>query len=319
MNSIGDAVLAIRKVSPRSIIGGGFNEAVYKNYKQTLACGGSLGSQSFTAAELGSHSDLGSNAVLVDMGKPRVQEYSLCIGQIQIDKGISYLHFEAPSLVLRASSSRSDAIEGYKRVQRDLRAYGKAKGMSIYFSGDADLAKVITLDGTYLPSRFYHTTIPKFVRYQNRTPEPGRGVGYTYALSNAIIEDTVADTPKGTRIFFYVDNWDESQDDLRRFMELDSENRRKLIDSLGPSRRQRRRLTSIPPLSCEGCVKPAHVGDRCELLPGGDSEYDAYSCGGLSTSSTLFVFRAHALIDDLTDADRPLETNPSRSGTMHRE
>jgi hypothetical protein len=279
LKSIGDAVSAIRKISARSLIGGGFNEAIYKNYKQSLTCGGSLGTQTFTAAELASHTELGSNAVLVDMGQRRVQDYCICIGQIQIDEGISYLHFEAPSLVLRASSSRSDAVEGYKRVQQTLRAYGKAKGMTIYFSGDSELAKVVKLDGAYFPSRFYHTTIPKFLRYQNRVPQPGIGVGYTYALSNTIIEDTVADTPKGTRIFFYVDNWDENQDDLRRFMELDAQNRRKLME-LSARAAAKGSVYFIPPLAlCEGCVKPAHVGDSCEILPGGDSEYDAFACG----------------------------------------
>jgi hypothetical protein len=58
----------------------------------------------------------------------------------------------------------------------------------------------------------------------------GIGVGYSYALSSQIVRDSRANAPGKVRVFFYVDNWDPTQDDLRRFMELDTESAKAASD-----------------------------------------------------------------------------------------
>ena len=282
LNAVGSAVAAIHKVVPRAIFGGGFNEAVYKSYNGHLACGGNLGTQTFAADQLASKTSLGSNGEFVDISKPRVQDYYVCIGQISIDKDMVYLHFEAPSLVIRAASGGPEsAYAAYKSVESRLREYAASKGKAVYFSGDMELAAHVPLEGMYLPSRFYHVTIPKFIPYQNRIPNPGVGVGYTYALSDRIIADTRKETPPRTRILFYVDNWDPKQDDLRRVMELDGVNRRKLY-LLSAQNAIKGGAYFIPPLVlCQGCIAPKDVGDPCELLDSATSEYDALACDDL--------------------------------------
>jgi hypothetical protein len=274
-----DVVASVRQSLPRTLFGGGFNESLYNDYRQTLDCGGDLGSRYFDAVELASPKNPGSNARFVDIAKPQAQEFYICIGRMLIDRGVTYLHFEAPVLVLNAASSRAGGVDGYRRVQQELTRYAAKKHVTIYFSGDPQLAAEMTLDGVYMPSRFYHVTVPDLIRYQNRIEEPHDGVGYTYALSPKIIEDTVKETPPRTHVFFYVDNWDESQDDLRRLMELDAENRRRLL-VLSATAAAAGGAYFIPPLvHCEGCVHPGHVGDACEILKDGVSEYDAYACG----------------------------------------
>ena len=279
LNAMRDVVAAVRQILPRALFGGGFNESVYNDYRQTLDCGGDGGSQTFDAGEVSSAKNPGSNAHFVDIAKPAAQDFYICIGRMLIDRGVTYLHFEAPVLVLNAASSAAGGVAGYRRVRGELIRYALQKHLTLYFSGDPSLAAQMTLDGVYMPSRLYHVTVPDLLRYQNRIEEPHVGVGYTYALSSKMIDDTVRETPPGMHVFFYIDNWDESQDDLRRLMELDAENRRRLL-VLSATAAHAGGAYFIPPLThCEGCVQPGHVGDACEILKDGVSEYDAYACG----------------------------------------
>jgi len=282
-NAMRDVIASVKQSLPRTLFGGGFNESLYNHYRQTLDCGGTMGRRSFDAAAITTSKNPGSNARYVDIATPGAQEFYICLGQILIDRGVTYLHFEAPVLVLNAASSPEAGIEGYRRVRSELDRYAKKKGVTLYFSGDPQLAAHMPLDGVYMPSRFFHVTVPDLLKYQNRIEEPNVGVGYTYALSTALVDDTRKQTPPRTRVFFYVDNWDESQDDLRRLMELDAVNRRRLLQ-LSAAAAQAGGAYFIPPLvHCEGCVRPDHVGDPCEILTDGMSEYDAYACGDFAT------------------------------------
>jgi hypothetical protein len=285
INAVGELVIRIRSVLPRVLIGGGLNEAIHRSYKETLQCGGAMGNQSFQFSELVTGSQLGADANLVDITKSRAQDFYACIGQMLIERGVTYLHFEAPTLVLSASPSRDSAANGYLSVRDRLITYATQRHLKIYFSGDPTLAKILQLDGIYMPSRLFHVSIPSYFRYQRRIAESGSGVGYTYALSFNIVDDTVGSVPKRTKVFFYIDNWDESQDDLRRFSELDGVNRRRLLIESAITA-GKGGAYFIPPLEhCEGCVNANHVGDKCEILANGKSEYDAYECGDFPTIS----------------------------------
>jgi len=277
LNALALTVRHIHLLIPKVLLGGGVNEALYLSYDQTLDCGGGLGRRHFSAADLVGRTSQGSAARFIDMSKIESQNYYICVGQILIDMGITYLHFEGPDSVIKSSSSPYEAINGYRRVHDKLVRYGIENGGRLYFSGDPFLSGVLTLDGVYIPSRFYHTSIPAYQKYQN-SELTGVGKGYTYWLSDAIVRDIRKSVPSDVRVFFYVDNWDETQDDLRRMMELDDVNRRILLTRSSEVAKIEGAYF-IPPLThCEGCVLPDHVGDFCEIGPTGKSEYNAYQC-----------------------------------------
>lgn len=285
LQSLQRATTLIHASLPKAIIGGGFNEALYSNYKATLPCVTSEAKEeTFSAEQLVGAGKLAPDQPLVDLGLKSAQDYYICIGMLQIDMGISLLHFEAPGEVLNAASDRSLAISGYKTVMQALAKYAGSKGQTVYFSGDPTLAAAVSLDAIYTPARFFHTTVKSVLRYQNKIARPGRGVGYTYALSHAIARDTLSQVPSHTKVLFYVDNWDESQDDLRRYMELDPANRRELLVLSGQAAKEEGVYFLPPVIGCVGCVKITHVGDSCELR--GDaakqvSEYSAPICHDL--------------------------------------
>jgi hypothetical protein len=92
---------------------------------------------------------------------------------------------------------------------------------------------------------------------------------------------------------FYVDNWDPEQDDLRRLMELGSANRRTLIVRSAENAAAGGAYF-IPALyHCEGCGPKAEViGDPCEILPNGKTQYDAYVCGDWPTIRQALVIES---------------------------
>lgn len=144
-----------------------------------------------------------------------------------------------------------------------------------------------------LPSRFFHTSAFSS-KYQNKIARSGIGVGYSYALSPFIVKETVAAVPAGTRVFFDVDHWDSSQDDLRRFMELDAENRRFMIlESMSNARKGS--ASFEPPLdTCGGCTPRSVVVDVCEKPPNASpnySEYNAIRCGDITTIKQALQMR----------------------------
>jgi len=137
------------------------------------------------------------------------------------------------------------------------------------------------IDFYYVPSRFYHLTFAQ--KYQNRIARPGIGVGYSYSLSAERVRDVLATAPKNAHIFFYVDNWDAKQDDLRRFMELDGNNRRYLLTTSAQVAHKYGAYFILPMLHCVGCIPAQVVGDKCEIRADGKTEYDSVTCGDIAT------------------------------------
>ena len=272
----------VRQQIPQILTVGAWSEGVRPNYDETLHCGGALGDRRFSVGAIGSGARQGQSSVWVDMAKPQALGFYDCVGQMYLDRGFTILRFEAPTLVLRYSTDPGAAARAYQKVAADMRAYAARQGRSVYFIGDPDLARYLRLDGVYVPSRFYHTRLPSALKYQNRISRPGIGVGYSYALSPLIVRDTVGAVPQGTKVFFAVDNWDPSQDDLRRFMELDRDNRRFLITQSARNARLGGAYF-IPPLDhCGGCIPREAVRDPCEVLRDSSTEYNAVRCGDLA-------------------------------------
>jgi hypothetical protein len=272
----------VRQQLPRVLLGAAWSEGIRPGYDEVLHCGGSLGERRFTVDEISWRRPQGQSSVWVDLSKPAAVSFYDCVGQIYIDRGFTVLRFEAPTLMLRYSAGPATAAEAFARVAVDMRAYAARRGQPIYFIGDPNLARYVHLDGVYVPSRFYHTTLASALKYQNRISRPAIGVGYSYALSPLIVRETVDRVPAGTKVFFDVDNWDPRQDDLRRFMELDHDNRRFLILQSARNARQGGAYF-IPPLDhCGGCVPRDAVIDPCEVLPNGSTEYNAMRCRDLA-------------------------------------
>jgi hypothetical protein len=269
----------LREHFPRTLLGSGLNESIsLANPPQTLACGGTLGMRTFAPAAMitPGKKELTGTAWL-DLAKDTARDYYLCIGTMLIDRGYTVIGFAEHSNVIAHASSKSAAIENFVEIMSALRRYGASKGEKIYFSGDPsndETAKKI--DFLYVPSRFYHIDFAQ--KYQNKVLRPCIGVGYTYSLSPLRVQDVLAETPRNQRVFFYVDNWDAKQDDLRRFMELDAENRRSLIETSARTAHAKGAYFIPSLLHCVGCIPPEVVGDRCEMRPNGKSEYDAVTC-----------------------------------------
>lgn len=218
----------------------------------------------------------------MDLSRPEAVAYYVCIGKILIRQGFSHFHFEQGILTVRQSTSVESAVAGLRDVEDRLSAYAKAYDMDLSFSGDPDLARQLRLDAVYMPARFY---INSFAREdRNRIELPTVPGGYSYALSARIVQDTVKDLPRTVQAFFYVDNFDASQDDLRRMMELGSLARRVMILRSAKAA-AKGGAVFIPSLNhCEGCVPQAVVPDRCEIIEASPlTEYDAAACGDMAT------------------------------------
>jgi len=169
---------------------------------------------------------LGDTAWL-DLANPAARDYYGCVGTELIDRGFTLIGFPEHDNVIAHASSKPEAIRNFVFSLEPLRHYGDSKGETIYFSGDPatdDTAKQINF--LHVPSRFFHTSFAQ--RYQNKIVRKGIGVGYSYSLSPLRVQEVLATAPHNAKVFFYGDNWDATQDDLRRFMELDGDNGRYL-------------------------------------------------------------------------------------------
>jgi hypothetical protein len=276
---VGDIAKKLRAQLPKALLGGALPEHIKQGYDETLACGGQLGSQRFTFDQIALPSN-GQTYAWLNILSPRAQTYYRCIGQIQIDRGLTYLHFENPGGVISQAADSTRAVSAYRAVRDQLTRYGQNRGKTIYWSGDSHLSHHVALDGVYIPARFYHNTTA--TQYRNRIARPGVGSrGYSYALSQAIIDDVKRATAPSTRVMFYVDNWDNSQDDLRRLMELDRINRRYLIRESGRIAHANG-VVFIPSLNhCVNCVPNSLgvIGDSCNVIDSQQTQYDAHHCG----------------------------------------
>lgn len=283
INSAGQLAATLHQHLPRTILGGGVNESVsLAIVPQTLNCGVSLGVQTFVPKDMidPKQRPLGDTAWL-DLANPRARDYYLCVGSELIDRGYTLISFPEHENVIAHASSKPEAIKNFVSVMEALRRHGSEKGERIYFSGDPatdDTAKEI--DFLYVPSRFFHTSFAQ--KYQNKIIRKGIGVGYSYSLSPLRVQDVLATAPRHAKVFFYVDNWDATQDDLRRFMELDGENRRYLITTSAQTAHKYGAYFIPNLLHCVDCISAKVIGDRCEIRADGKTEYDAVTCGDTS-------------------------------------
>ena len=270
----------IKQAYPRVRLGGGFPENLKTEYDEKLPCDGEKDARTFKAKDIGSKETSTGKYVWVDIARPAAQEYYICVGKLLITRGLSHLHFEESDNIVKQSSSAEEAIEGFKRVRNQLLGFAKSHDVELSFSGEPKLSQEMPLESVYLPSRFY---IDKFdTQYHNRVENHGVGVGYTYVLSPKIVEDSIKMVPPRTKVFFYIDNFDYKQDDLRRFMELDAQNRRDLIVRSAEEAKKRGAIF-VPSLNhCDGCVPAELVGDKCEVVEERKmSTYNAVLCGDM--------------------------------------
>ncbi len=268
----------VHQAVPRAILGATLPELIHADYALSTSCGGRA--TSFAADDITGRS--AGNYRWLDMSRPQAAAYYECLGERYLDIGFSFIHFENSGTVIRNSANPAQALAAYTQLALNLRRRAADKGRPLYLSGDFTTAAALKLEAVYEPSRFYHLE-PAYKRYQNRVARPGAGNGYSYVLSPAIIEDQKAKLPATTAVLFYVDNWNDKEDDLRRMMELDAGNRRFMIAQSLVVARQHGALF-VPSLDhCVGCVAPRLVGDACEILPDGRSQYDALTCGDMQT------------------------------------
>jgi hypothetical protein len=264
------------------MLGIGIGESVRPDLDVTLGCDDGA-PRRFTASELTRPGRplLGGTA-WIDVSTDAGRNFYACQGRKYIDAGYSLINPDGGGLVIKNAASPRKAIENFNWVFSQLKTYGKSIGRPVYISGDVDMLESgANIDAAYLPSRFDHVTIPEYKKYQNKIVRPGIGVGYSYALSAQIVRDFRARSPSNVYLFFYVDNWDPAQDDLRRMMELDAANRRFLIVESAKTAHAGGAYF-IPSLNhCDGCIAPSAIGDKCELMPDrtDKTEYDAVRCG----------------------------------------
>jgi hypothetical protein len=285
LDSAGDIARLIKSKLPDVMLGIGMGESVRPDLDVTIGCGGE--SRRFTAAQMTVPGKplLGGTA-WIDVATDAGRDFYECQAKNLIDLGYALINPDGGGLVIKNSSSPAAAVKNFNAMFARLKAYARANGREVYFSGDIDMLEAgVAIDTAYLPSRFYHVTIPQYKKYQNRIARPGIGVGYSYALSRAMVQDFRAKAGAHVRLFFYIDNWDPAQDDLRRFMELDTRNRRFLITESAKTAHDGGAYF-IPSLNhCDGCISPTTIGDRCQMMPErtDKTEYDALRCGDVAT------------------------------------
>jgi hypothetical protein len=283
LNSAGQLAAKLRQLLPHTVLGGGVNESVsLSSPAQTLNCGEQLGTRTFAPnSMIDPHQRALGDTAWLDLAKPTARDYYVCIGTELIDRGFTLIGFPEHENVIAHASSQQDAIRNFVSLLQTLRRYGAGKGEAIYFSGDpATDATGKEIDFYYVPSRFYHLTFAQ--KYQNKVLRPGIGVGYSYSLSPARVRDVLATALPNAHVFFYIDNWDSNQDDLRRFMELDGENRRYLLTTSSEIAHKYGAYFILPMLHCVDCIPAQVVGDKCEIRPDGKTEYDATTCGDIT-------------------------------------
>jgi hypothetical protein len=280
LNFSGDAAAAIHRILPRARIGGGFPENLKTDYRAVLPCDSETDLHTFKRDGLtGKAFDGSAGYYWVDLELVPAQNYYICIGKAEIRRNFDHFHFEEADNLLAKCASRTACVAGYRRVRDELERYAKEREISLSFSGEPELAREMPLDSVYIPARFYVDDFDQ--EYRNRV-KTEFGDRYTYVLSPSIVQDLVRKVPKNTRVFFYVDNFDSRQDDLRRMMELDGPNRRELIRRSGEVA-AKYGATFVPSYNhCDGCIPLNLVGDACEAKPSSKlSVYNARECGDL--------------------------------------
>ena len=285
LNFSGDAASEIHRLLPRARIGGGFPQNLKTDYRAVLPCDSETDLRTFTRSAItGKAFDSRDDYYWVDINLAPAQEYYICIGKAQIRRQFDHLHFEESDEILANCASRAACVLAYRRVRDELQRYAQDLGIGLSWSGEPALAREMALDSVYVPARFY---IEDFDRQYRNKVSTAVGMRHTYVLSTLIVQDVMQRVPKGTSIFFYVDNFDSRQDDLRRMMELDGPNRRELIKRSAEVA-AKFGATFVPSYNhCDGCIPVSLIGDPCEANPQSKlTVYNARECGDLDTIKT---------------------------------
>lgn len=288
LDRMGEVIVQLKAKLPRAIMGAGFPEHIGKvvdnTYSRTFTCEPGSTPRTFTWEGITSQRLYSPGHYWLDPAQAEARDYLICLGKIFVDKGFRFINFENPEQVLAHSSNRDLALSNLRGVQGEINRYATTKGLGlIYWGGDPYLSHRIPLEAIYVPARFFHTTFAQ--QYQNKVNRPAVGRSeYAYVLSKRHIDDVKAATKPGTKVFFYIDNFDANQDDLRRLMELDRINRHFMLRESG----RVARLSGVyflPSLNhCAGCVPndPAIIKDPCHIVTSASpayTQYDAYECG----------------------------------------
>ncbi|MBK8013059.1 MAG: hypothetical protein IPK13_17100 [Deltaproteobacteria bacterium] len=287
LDKMGGTLAQMKTKLPRAIMGAGFPEhigrVVDNIYSRTFTCEPGAAPRTFTWERITSQRLFSPGHYWLDPAKAEAHDYLTCLGKIFVDKGFRFINFENPEQIVAHSSNPDLALSNLRAVQSEINRYASARGFGpIYWGGDSYLSHRMPLHAVYVPARFFHTTFAQ--QYQNKIKRPGVGSSeYSYVLSQRRIDDVKAATAPGTRIFFYIDNFDSDQDDLRRMMELDRTNRHFMLRESG----RVARLSGVyflPNLNhCAGCVPndPAIIKDQCHIVTTPDrayTQYDAHYC-----------------------------------------
>jgi hypothetical protein len=301
----------LRAKLPQTLLGARFPEALRLlnsgENTRVISCGPSNGTFSYDNQSI-MESMIGpsyfAGAYWIDPRKQKTKEYLVCLGKAYIDSGFTMIGFTYPFGNANALGDPGGTYDAMRDVQAQLNRYADAKGATLIWGGDAESSMSIATDYAYEPMRVYDAH-SYGAPYRNQISRPDVGVGYSYALSQAIITARKAATPNpATKLIFYVDNYDPNTDDLRRFTELDSRNRRfMMLESMRQARANGVSL-SLPLTHCEGCIPAVAVVDQCHLVPGvvpSIASYEAFACGDFPVISAAFRFNAQADIATSVD------------------
>ncbi|MBV8664488.1 MAG: hypothetical protein JO107_15460, partial [Hyphomicrobiales bacterium] len=181
--SAGDIATVIKAKIPDIMLGIGIGESVRPDLDVTLKCGEGV-PRRFTGAQITrSGKPLLGGTAWVDPSTDAGRDFYECEARNFIDVGYALINPDGGGLVIKNSASPRKAADNFNEMFSRLKAYAKSIGREVYFSGDVDMLQYgVDVDTAYLPSRFYHVTIPEYKKYQNKIARPGIGVGYSYAL-----------------------------------------------------------------------------------------------------------------------------------------
>jgi hypothetical protein len=286
LNTTSTVANDLRLKLPQTLLGTRFPEhfdTVQYPVRENLTCGGSMGTRSFNHRDMVRQNSV-SLPAWVDLTIEKTREYFLCIGKFYIDNGFTMLGFTNPSGMLENYPNPSAMIAAFIEIQSQLNQYAASKGAKIYWGGDVHTSYQIPTDYAFQPMRV-NTDSAWAAQWKNRIERLGVGNGYSYTLSRTMINDMKALAKAGTKILFFVDNFDGMQDDLRRFMELDAINRRYFILESVRLAKANGVFVTLPLTHCEGCVDKSLTGDACHTVPTPNpntlpkTAYNALACG----------------------------------------
>lgn len=235
----------------------------------------------------------------IDISRPATLDFFSCLGEIYIDQGFRILNIQQGDGLVEHALVKDAAKANLTLLQSRLNKYALERGIDLYWQGEPGMLDYMHLDLVMVPARFYIDDFDR--KYRNRVDRRGVGVGYSYSLSVLRVQDINASIAGRATAIFAVDNFDEKQDDLRRFMELDADNRRYLIVSSAQTAHDNGSVFAIPLDLCPGCINISYVRDQCMILPNGSSEYNAVRCLDLQVINEALKIKGSGRANGLRD------------------